>query len=329
MNLYARPYLEDKTALSIPLYRTQLTVEAAPKSSVEDVYKLIIKDLTDAIPLLEGYVRPSGQKDQIDANVAKGILAYVYLTMGDYANAAKISQEVIDSGEYPLMSKNEIINSGFNSVTIPSWMWAIDLTVSNSPALPTFWGHVDLFTYSYAYAGGEKLIDTNLYNSIPESDERKKWFTEYDEDGNQLELTTWWKFYDSKRIMGNREWYDDEVYMRVEEMYLINAEANTRNNNLPAAKASLKSLLNERDVETAETLTNMSQSELLDEIYFNWRLELWAEGRGLLTLKRFQKSVTRCTEDAMLPGQTYDYTDTRLTFSIPENEIINNPNLAD
>lgn len=329
VNLYARPYLEDKTALSIPLYRTQLTVEAAPKSSVEDVYKLIIKDLTDAIPLLEGYVRPSGQKDQINANVAKGILAYVYLTMGDYANAAKISQEVIDSGEYPLMSKNEIINSGFNSVTIPSWMWAIDLTVSNSPALPTFWGHVDLFTYSYAYAGGEKLIDTNLYNSIPESDERKKWFTEYDEDGNQLELTTWWKFYDSKRIMGNREWYDDEVYMRVEEMYLINAEANTRNNNLPAAKASLKSLLNERDVETAETLTNMSQSELLDEIYFNWRLELWAEGRGLLTLKRFQKSVTRCTEDAMLPGQTYDYTDTRLTFSIPENEIINNPNLAD
>ena len=117
--------------------------EAAPKSSVEDVYKLIIKDLTDAIPLLEGYVRPSGQKDQIDANVAKGILAYVYLTMGDYANAAKISQEVIDSGEYPLMSKNEIINSGFNSVTIPSWMWAIDLTVSNSPALPTFWGHVE------------------------------------------------------------------------------------------------------------------------------------------------------------------------------------------
>lgn len=40
--------------------------------------------------------------------------------------------------------------------------------------------------------------------------------------------------------MGNREWYDDEVYMRVAEMYLINAEANVRDNNLQAAKTSLK-----------------------------------------------------------------------------------------
>ena len=67
------------------------------------------------------------------------MLAYVYLTMGDYKNAAKLSQEVIDSKQYTLMNKTEIINSGFASVSIPGWMWAIDLTTSNSPALPTFW----------------------------------------------------------------------------------------------------------------------------------------------------------------------------------------------
>lgn len=329
VNLYARPYLEDKTALAIPIYRTQLTSEAAVKSSVEDVYSLIVKDLTDAIPMLEGYERPSGQKDQINQAVAKGMLAYVYLMMGKNEEAAQLTQEVIDSKEFTLMNRTEVINSGFNSVSIPGWMWAIDLTTSNSPALPTFWGHMDLFTYSYAYAGGEKLVDTNLYNSIPDTDVRKKWFTETDENGEQYELTNWWKFYDSKRIFGNREWYDDEVYMRVAEMYLINAEANARNNNLPAAKTTLKALLAERDTETAAKVDQMSQEELMDEIYFNWRLELWAEGRGLLTMKRFQKSITRCQKDAMLPGQTYDYKDERLTFKIPENEIINNPNLAD
>lgn len=144
-----------------------------------------------------------------------------------------------------------------------------------------------------------------MYNSIPDTDVRKKWFTETDENGEQYELTNWWKFYDSKRIFGNREWYDDEVYMRVAEMYLINAEANARNNNLPAARTTLKALLAERDTETAAKVDQMSQEELMDEIYFNWRLELWAEGRGLLTMKRFQKSITRCQEDAMLPGQTY------------------------
>mgnify|MGYP005868870801 FL=1 len=329
VNLYARPYQEDKTALAIPIYRTQLTSEAAKKSSVEEVYNLIVKDLTDAIPMLEGYERPSGQKDQINQAVAKGMLAYVYLMMGENGEAARLTQEVIDSKEFTLMNRTEVINSGFSSVSIPGWMWAIDLTPSNSPALPTFWGHMDLFTYSYAYAGGEKLIDTNLYNSIPDTDVRKKWFTETDEKGEQYELTNWWKFYNSKRILGNREWYDDEVYMRVAEMYLINAEANTRENNLSDAKISLKALLGERDTEAAAKVEQMGKEGLLDEIYFNWRLELWAEGRGLLTMKRFQKSITRCAEDAMLPGQTYDYKDERLTFKIPEKEIINNPNLDD
>lgn len=323
VNLYAKPYLEDKSMLAIPIYRTQLTSQPVGKSSIEDVYKLIVKDLTDAIPLLKDFARPAGQKDQIDEWIARGFLAYVYLTMGDNENAAIISQEVIDAKQYPLMNKKEIINSGFSTVAIPSWMWAIDLTTSNSPALPTFWGHVDMFTYSYAFAGNAKLIDTGLFESIPESDTRKKWFIE---EGEEIH-TNWWKFYNSKRKFGNREWYDDEVYMRVEEMYLINAEANTRADNLIEARTSLKDLLTERDDEAAANVADMGKEELLDAVYFNWRVELWAEGRALLTMKRYKKTITRCEEDAMLPGRTYKYDDSRLIFSIPEREINNNPNL--
>ena len=32
------------------------------------------------------------------------------------------------------------------------------------------------------------MIDTNLYNSIPDTDVRKKWFTETDEKGEQYEF---------------------------------------------------------------------------------------------------------------------------------------------
>lgn len=113
--------------------------------------------------------------------------------------------------------------------------------------------------------------------------------------------------------------------MRVAEMYLINAEANARENNLPAARVSLKALLDERDADAAAAVAVMNQDALLDMIYFNWRLELWAEGRGLLTMKRYKKSITRCAEDAMLPGSTYSYDDKRLIFNIPEREITNNP----
>jgi len=46
-------------------------------------------------------------------------------------------------------------------------------------------------------------------------------------------------------------------------------------------------------------------------------------------MKRYKKSITRCAEDAMLPGSTYSYDDKRLIFNIPEREITNNPNLAE
>lgn len=329
VNLYAKPYMTNKSDLAIPLYRTQKNSTALKKSSVEEVYTLIVEDLEEVIPLLADFERPSNAKDQINQSVAQGILAYVYLTMGNYDKAAEVSQAVIDSGKYPLMTKKEVIESGFNSISIPGWMWAIDLTTSNSPALPTFWGHVDMFTYSYAFAGGMKLVDTNLYNAIPASDVRKKWFTEVDEKGQLQPLTTWWKFYNPKRVIGNREWYEDEVYMRVAEMYLINAEANVRAGKISEAKKTLKDFLLERDTDAASKVADMSKEQLLDALYFNWRLEMWAEGRGLLTMKRFQKTVTRCEEDAFLPGKSYSYDDERLTFKIPEREITNNPNLKD
>lgn len=54
------------------------------------------------------------------------------------------------------MSETEIIESGFRSINIGSWMWAFDITKDNTGGLPTFWGQVDYFTYSYCSAGDYK-----------------------------------------------------------------------------------------------------------------------------------------------------------------------------
>ena len=55
------------------------------------------------------------------------------------------------------MSETEIIESGFRSITIGSWMWAFDITKDNTGGLPKFWGQVDYFTYSYCSAGDYKI----------------------------------------------------------------------------------------------------------------------------------------------------------------------------
>ena len=320
VNLYNRPYEESKNTKALPIYTTQLESKTVDFSTVDQVYTLIINDLKEAVTALTDQERAT--KDAPDVYVAYGLLAYAYLQKGEYANAAAAAKAVIDGGEYPIMTPEEILYSGFNSVNIDSWMWAIDLTIDNSPALPTFWGHVDYFTYSYAAAGDYKEIADNLYAEIPASDYRRYWFNK-----NYL-LMPVGKFYDAARKpMGNRLWDNDEVYMRVEEMYLILAEASARNNDLSTAQEALGALLANRDAAAAEEVGQLSKDELLEQIYFNWRVEMWGEGRGLMTMKRFKKDVVRGSNDATAKrGQTIKWNDSRLYFNIPEREITNNPN---
>ena len=110
-------------------------------------------------------------------------------------------------------------------------------------------------------------------------------------------------------------------------MYLILAEASARNNDLETAQEALGALLANRDPEASATVDELSKDELLEAIYFNWRVEMWGEGRGLMTMKRFKKDVVRGSNDATAKAnQTINWNDSRLYFNIPEREITNNPN---
>jgi len=320
INLYAKPYDVSKNTNAICVYTSQLLATPAPLSSVESVYALIIADLKEALPALDGYERTT--LDCPDASLAKAYLAYAYLSMGDYANAALYSGEIVSSTQYSILPLAELTTNGFNSVDNKSWMWGVNLNGDNTKKLVTFWGQMDYFTYSYCSAGDYKMIPTNLYTQIPATDGRKGWFR------SKAPLMAWNKFFDAARVaMGDRLWENDEVYMRVEEMYLINAEANVRADKLPEARASLKKLLLQRDPTIAAAVDAMTKDQLLDNLYYNWRVEMWGEGRGLLTMKRFKKTVTRGSNDFAYPGQSFAYDDPKFTFSIPEDETNNNPNI--
>ncbi len=74
-----------------------------PKSSEEDVYKFIIKDLEYSIehlPTLEEW--GEAERGRVTKGTAQGLLAKVYLYKGDYPNALKYAKEVIQGGEYSL-----------------------------------------------------------------------------------------------------------------------------------------------------------------------------------------------------------------------------------
>lgn len=315
---YANDY--NPNADILPLY-DDLGDQNGPKVSTAEIYDLMENDLRSAISLLEGFNR--GAKNEINQDVAKGILAYVLGSKRDsWAEVASLTKEIIDNGSYTLMTADQI-TGGFNDVNTSGWMWGIDLTLEAGLDLISWWGQMDSFSFSYAWAGDFKAIDAGLYDAIPENDVRKEQFR--DELYPDRPLMPLNKFYDPGRVIGGqRNITTDYVYMRIAEMYLLHAEASARNGNDPAAQAILKQLLDQR-IPDSSYIDGLTGQALLDEIYLQTRIELWGEGKSYLAMKRNQATITRGSNHLTFVGVPIPYNDERLTFEIPELEIQNNP----
>lgn len=312
--------------LILPIY-TDTKAPNQPKSSAADVYALIVKDLTDAVTLLETYNREA--KYQINKHVAKALLAYAYGAMGDYPKVKTLTQEVITQSGLPLTTKAQAIG-GFNDVNTASWMWGFDVTLANNLDLVSWWGQVDSFTYSYQWAGDRKAIDKGLFDQIKPTDVRKSQFiaTPVSPMNSSYTLAAAGKFYDPAKIIGGqRNVTTDYIYMRIDEMYLLNAEASAKTGDESNAKTKLKSLLalrfdNPADYAYIDALTGTA---LQNEVYLQTRIELWGEGKSYLAMKRNKATITRGSNHLYLTGQSFQHDDPRLTFLIPQNEILNNP----
>lgn len=320
VNLYS-PDSYELSAEAIPIY-TKAGDEAAPKSTVGKVYEQIINDLNIAVTMLEDYDRET-DKFRIDQNVALGMLANAYASIGKNIEAAEAAKKIIDSGKFPLTTKEQTAfnpttgkGGGFNDVKTPSWMWGLDLTNEMGVNLVSWWGQVDRFTYSYAWAGDPKVINIDLYNKMPEDDVRRLQFV------NRLPIG---KFFAPCRTPGCQGTVEtDYLYMRVDEMYLLYAETAAKSGNETGAKAALKSLVSLR-VDDASYIDGLSGQALLDEILLQQRFELWGEGKLYFSMKRNKQTITYGANHPDFAGVSFNYNDDGLTFEIPLSEVQNNP----
>ncbi|MDR3272407.1 MAG: RagB/SusD family nutrient uptake outer membrane protein [Flavobacteriaceae bacterium] len=317
LQLYVKSYSPDEDA--IPVYTAPL-IPAQPKSTQSVVYNQIIKDLTESIDLLEGFSRAN--KGMINKYVAEGLLAYTYAAIGDYANAAQRSKNIIDGGGFPITTKAAAVGGGFNDLATPSWMWGFDLTTENGLDLVSWWGQVDLYTYSYAWAGDPKTMDDGLYNSMRTDDVRRGQF----EDIYGIEHWPTNKFFapDKPEEGGQRTITTDYVFMRVDEFYLLYAESLAKSGQEGTAKTILKDYLQNRlgDVSYIDALSGVA---LQNEIYLQTRIEFWGEGKSYLAMKRNKATITRGLNHLWFQGTSFSYDDNRLTLAIPQEEILNNP----
>lgn len=338
------------TELAVPIYTEEATkgdtILGAPRATAFDVYRTVEEDLKQAIQYFEAYNKVGrSSKLEMNADVARITLAYSYLNKGDYTNALKYAKEAIANTSANLLPQSQVLTTGFNDVSNNNWIWGQDVTVETTTSLASFFGQCDIYSYSYASAGDVKGIDKNLYKQVEDMkwDIRYYWWSNYARSGQKnassYEFAPDGKFYSakSKKLQGDRDWLSDNVYMRLELAYLIAAEAACRAGDDATALSYLYDITDKRvqdgkDAEyTAWKATLTDNAAVLEAIRYNWRVELWGEGYGMQTFRRYGLTVElgdnhlrsqKSVSTGLANGRYF-------TFEIPTGEQYYNPYIKD
>lgn len=337
-------------SLTIPIYTRENQDGNVEPATLKEAYEDLETSLETAITYFEKFgpqhVRPN--KLTVDINIARTILAYAYINkvntnaVGDeqlyntpYRKALALLEKVMEDGAYRILPNDNVLTTGFNNINEQSWMWGQEVTSETATLLGSFFGQVDIHTYSYAWAGETKVIDKNLYNAIPAWDKRKLWFN--DGKANKVySLCPDGKFFSARNKLStksedvDRDYTSDNVFLRIEAVYLMASEAAYRLGEMDKSRAYLTAITDERVLDDPESeaayatwKASLSNGGLLREaIGYNWRVELWGEGFGLQTLRRFTKEMQRGDNHLRMPGATIKATDPELRLIIPSNEYV-------
>ena len=334
--------IDINTELSVPIYTEEATkgdtILGAPRATASDVYLRVEEDLHTAIQYFEAFNQlERSNKLEVNIDVARMTLAYSYLNKAEYENALEVAEDLINNTTATILPNNEVLTNGFNDVASKNWIWGQNVTVENTTSLASFFGQCDIYSYSYASAGDVKGIDANLLTSITDKgwDIREHWWGNYyaATEEKMYQYAPDGKFFSatSTELQGDRDWLSDNVFMRIETAYLIAAEAAYRVGNYTLATDYLTRITDERVKKGQEEAyatykTTLSDSKVLSEaIRYNWRVELWGEGYGLQTFRRWGETV-ELGENHLRSNKTLvPATDIVFTFVIPSSETNYNP----
>lgn len=294
--------------------------ERMGRNTLRDVYEQIESDLVAAVELFEaGYERPT--KNYMNAAVANGLLARYYLLSQQWDKAAAAAKKAQAGGTLGN------VNDGFVTVNNSEWMWGFEHNTETQTTFASFFSHISNLSPGYGgLAYSSRLVDKQLYENIAASDVRKKWFN--GPQGDSSQGTAGAKLpYANLKFGWVDGWTMDYVYMRVAEMYLIEAEALAHQGKGAEAAQALKPLLQARGVgEVAPTTVTV------EDVYQQRRLELWGEGFSYFDLKRLGKGIDRNYEGSNhLAGfkLTIPAHDKRWVYQLPRQEMQENAQLTE
>jgi len=283
-------------------YRINTTIT---KMSPDILYPLLIEDLKQAETLLsDSYV--GADRVRPNRSVVQALLSRIYLYTGDWQSAE--------------MEANTIIAN----TTLYSWVDNLDnVFLKNSTG--TLWqlmagssGLNTIEAQSFIFTSGpppERSLTDELVSAFEPGDERKThWIGSVSNDTD-----TWYFANKYKENSSTSSSVEYSILFRLEELYLIRAEALAQQGNLNGAKEDLNKIRNRAGL--GDIITN-NKEEILQAILKERRVEFFTElGHRWFDLKR-----TGQLNNALSYKPGWDANDT--LWPLPETELLLNPNLA-
>lgn len=289
-----------------------------PRMTHDEVIAFMISDLETAEECLKDYASTTTLFPSLA--VVYGIRAKVHMWDEDYANAATYARKAIDTfGGSPVTEAQwNDVNNGFNTVN-QAWMWSIKYAAEEMGNLCNFigwmsgeadWGYSSLTRPS---------IDKSLYDSIADNDFRKYSFLDeakYDfynyqtcRDKDYINEAPAGLALKFRCLGGDWETYSvggavELPVMRVEEMYLLEAEAVGMSQSAAAGAALLNSFMQtyrQPDYNFAPADQRALQLEVLKQE----RIEFWGEGWGFPNAKRIKPGVMQNYEGTNAPADIF------------------------
>lgn len=307
VNMYAKQYDAATAAsdLGVPLLTRPDLYAPLDRKPVQQVYDQIIEDLTTAIPDLPIKAEWNVLASQ---GAAEGILARVYLQMGDYEKALQYANSVLEK-------QNGLVD--------------LQAYVSSSNTYPsTLDDPEELFLKGSRIAFPTLALNPDLLDLFAEGDLRDSLFTaEGDAFGtwNAFEGKGYWKH----RIITTNATVTNGP--TVPEMLLIKAEVLARNpNTFKEALPVLNELRQHRFLAEAYKPLDMdSQRDILYEVINERRRELMAKGLRWFDQKRLANEGFIGTKTRTFKGETYtlEPNSNRYVFPIASKYIVLNPEI--
>ncbi|UAY51935.1 RagB/SusD family nutrient uptake outer membrane protein [Ferruginibacter albus] len=313
-----------------------ITQEDAPLypslSSVDDVYTQIIADLKDAADALPSQYE--GSKDheigRATAGAANAILAKVYLTRGDWTNAAAYAKKVIDSQQYALWDdyadvfklssrngKEAIFSVGFGDGGGAISFWEVGQF--NVRLLPT-----ELSADGVQNSQGWQRPTQYLYDQFASDDRRRDVTFITQVDGNPIH-PYFQKYWDKVAEPTGNGSSNDFPVIRYADVLLMYAEASNELGNMDDAYTYIN-MVRKRARTTPGSVPDyagLTQDQFRDAVLKERQLELSCEGHRWFDLVRTHKleTLVPLAKPAVTPTAN-DY-----VFPLPQYETDTNPNL--